>query len=239
MLLAYIPHVTAQLRSPVHRRGSSTSQQRLETAGGISHPFLGLFFRKEQLKIYVSMLLLCNICSATFINSTWLWLSGVLAFSHPSMSVHSSSVIHTAAASRTTEQVCSSARLCLTLMQPKDSNAALQTTHFAQNLVVFHFQADHKPNWQLTLTIQLTRSFSRMSKPDVFQWHTLWAVPSLAYLVQLSAHPTCRFQPSRMAGTALHFIDKQTKKRTIPTKILETSTFPHILLQVALKHTTR
>lgn len=169
-----------------------------------------------QLKIYISFCVIFLLLHLlTVLDCNWV---GVLAFSHPSLNVHSSSAIHTAAASmRTTEQVCSSARLCLTPMQQIDSNDALH--QFAQNLVVFFISKQTVSQIDTDSDNAINQIFLQKC-PNLMVFNdtnTLSAVPSLAYSVQLNAHPTCQPQPSRTAGTALtpaSWTSRQSKNDT-------------------------
>lgn len=198
----------AQLTSPVHRRASSASQQRLKTAKDISHPFECFPAKKTKN--------LCCFCVIFVLlhyeqHLTVSWCLGIFPSVHECAFLFSYSNL---SSKWEPQSRCALQQGWFTPMQPMDSSAALHTTHVTQNLVFFPFPDRTEAKPTLTLTIQLTRSFSRNIQAWWFSMaHKLSAVPSV---VQLSAHPTCQSQLSRTAGTALtptSWTSRQNKTR--------------------------
>lgn len=153
-----------------------------------------------------------------------------MAFSHPSLNVHSSSAIHTAAASmRTTEQVCSSARLCLTPMQQIDSNDALH--QFAQNLVVFFISKQTVSQIDTDSDNAINQIFLQKC-PNLMVFndthtHCQLSHPWLTRCSLMHTPPASLNLHGRQELLSLLLHGQADKARMIPAKILETSTSPH------------
>lgn len=161
---------------------------------------------------------MCNLSSATFINSSGLQLSWCLgifpsilkcafffsySYSSSQYENHRTGVFLSKALSHT--HAANWQQWCFTSVCSKFSGFFISKQTVSQ----IDTDSDNAIN-----QIFLQKCPNLMVFNDT---HTLSAVPSLAYSVQLNAHPTCQPQPSRTAGTALtpaSWTSRQSKNDT-------------------------
>lgn len=135
---------------------------------------------------------------------------------YPSISVHSPSAIHPVAASmRTMEQVCSSARLCLTPMQQMDR----LLISLKQTVRQIDTDSDNTINQTFLQKCPSLMVFNdtqcQLSHPWL-TWCSLMHTPPTSLSLQ---------GWQELLSLLLH--GQADKIRMIPAKILETSTSPH------------
>lgn len=205
MLLACIPCVTAQLTSPVHRRASSASQQRLKTAKDISHPFECFPAKKTKN--------LCCFCVIFVLlhyeqHLTVSWCLGIFPSVHECAFLFSYSNL---SSKWEPQSRCALQQGWFTPMQPMDSSAALHTTHVTQNLVFFSISRQNRSQTDTDSDNTINQIFlQKYPSLMVFNGTQTVSCP-IRGAAQCTPHlPISAFKDSRNCSHS-HFMDKQTK----------------------------